>query len=379
MSVAAMRVLWVSENYYPSRGGMAESCDRIVYNLRQSGLEIDIIHLYARAKHFREVEEQGGLTFIFPQEDDLAHTLNRVWNFLESRAKKYTYTHLVAFGGYLPLTAAPLYAAWLSLPLITCIRGNDFDTAIFYPQRRAVLQDALLASQMVCSVSQDKIFKINQLYPEVRTQYVPNGIDLENWGLLASDEEKAARIKKEISPEAKPILGIFGQLKAKKGVVFFLKALSRAGLHTQVHVLFVGDLSPDVDEMLQNHPGHFTYSHLGFMERYALLPYYAACSLIAIPSFYDGLPNVLLEAGGLGIPIMASRVAGMADVLEDKKTGLLFDAGDLDDAAQTLREWKNMSQEERTSLGQSLQKLVREEYTHTLESMRYLNIFQNIV
>ncbi len=376
-SVEDLRVLWLTENYYPSRGGMAESCDRIVFNLRKSGLKIDIIHLFARAKSFRHEEEQGGDTYIFPQEEDMAHTLNRVWNFLESHCSRYTYSHVLAFGGYLPLTAAPLYAAWLSLPLITLIRGNDFDTAIFYPHRRGILKDALLASQVVSSVSRDKIRKMKAMYPQVSTQYIPNGIDLDTWKLLPSDADKASRIKQELSSQQKPIVGIFGQLKAKKGVVFFLKALARAALSTQVHLLFVGDLNPEVEEMLENYPDRFSYTHLGFMERFALLPYYAACSLIAIPSFYDGLPNVLLEAGGLGIPIIASRVAGMADVIEHDKTGLLFEAGDLEGAAQSLRYWEQMSPEARWQMGKALQERIREEYTHIRECQRYINLFQN--
>ena len=49
---------------------------------------------------------------------------------------------------------------------------------------------------------------------------------------------------------------------------------------------------------------------------------------MAIPSFYDGLPNVLVEAAALGVPMVASRAGGMADVLEDGETAFLFDPGD---------------------------------------------------
>ena len=47
-----------------------------------------------------------------------------------------------------------------------------------------------------------------------------------------------------------------------------------------------------------------------------------------LPSFYDGLPNVLVEAAALGVPLLASRAGGMADVLEDGRTALLFEPGD---------------------------------------------------
>ena len=64
------------------------------------------------------------------------------------------------------------------------------------------------------------------------------------------------------------------------------------------------------------------HTALPFLDRYELLPWYAACDFIAIPSFYDGLPNVLVEAAALGVPLIASRVDGMADVLTDGETAL---------------------------------------------------------
>jgi hypothetical protein len=51
---SSFRVLWITQNYPPSKGGMSESCDRIVYNLRQSGLVIDVLHLFERATHAKD-------------------------------------------------------------------------------------------------------------------------------------------------------------------------------------------------------------------------------------------------------------------------------------------------------------------------------------
>ena len=50
---------------------------------------------------------------------------------------------MVAFGGFVPLLAAPTYAAWLNVPLVTLLRGNDFDLGLFTPGRRAILCEAL--------------------------------------------------------------------------------------------------------------------------------------------------------------------------------------------------------------------------------------------
>ena len=122
------------------------------------------------------------------------------------------------------------------------------------------------------------------------------------------------------------MLGLFGQLKAKKGGVFLLDALQRSGVADQFHLLLAGWMEPDMEAWLAGH--EIDHTVLPFLDRYELLPWYAACDWIAIPSFYDGLPNVLVEAAALGIPMVASRVDGMADVLSDGETAFLFAPGD---------------------------------------------------
>ncbi|MEL7006414.1 MAG: glycosyltransferase, partial [Bacteroidota bacterium] len=87
------------------------------------------------------------------------------------------------------------------------------------------------------------------------------------------------------------------------------------------------------------------------------------------PSFYDGMPNVMLEAGALGIPIIASNVDGMADVIEHEKEGLLFRAGDEDDCRKVLYQLVELG-EEIKALGEALKRKITNQYTkdHEIEA-----------
>jgi len=108
---------------------MAQSCDRIVRGLRRRGATVDVLHFTGRA-HRRPwtVETQaGGRYLACPVEDDPAHALNRAWSVLSADERTSGVTHTVAFGGSRPIVAGPVYAAWLGVPLVTLIRGNDFD------------------------------------------------------------------------------------------------------------------------------------------------------------------------------------------------------------------------------------------------------------
>lgn len=372
------RILWLTQNYPPSKGGMAESCDRIVYHLRKAGLQVDVLHLFERATHPKVRNTQGGREFIFPIDADIAHTFNLVWNFLEEQQKESQWTHLVAFGGYLPLLAAPVLCSWLNIPLMTCIRGNDFDAAIFSPKRREVLYEALRNSAAVGSVSQDKSQKIKALFPEVPTYFTPNGIDCSTWQAQGSDQQAAQKWRETHLQEGRKLVGLFGHLKEKKGVVFFLKALGLAQKNHQVHLLFVGEFAEDVKDFLRTHGEAFHYTHYPFMDRFTLLPYYLACDAVAVPSFYDGMPNVLLEAGALGLPLIAAKVAGMKDVLEDEKHGFLFAPNDTKAAMEAIFHFAESDSEKLKNMGQHLQQHLKSQFSIESETKNYQKIFQEM-
>src|ERR1051325_10431889 len=157
-----LRLLWLTENYFPGRGGMAQSCDRIVHSLRKAGVVVDLAHLSDRAAKPKVETRQPGRDIVCPLGNDPSHALNELWNLLAKDGPSFT--HVVAFGGSLPLLAAPVFSAWLGTPLITLLRGNDFDTAIFSPKRADVLREALRQSARVCVVSRDKVKKIEALF-----------------------------------------------------------------------------------------------------------------------------------------------------------------------------------------------------------------------
>ena len=371
---AGLRVLWLTETYPPSRGGMAESCDRIVRGLRRRGVTVDLLHFTARSRTRPwTIETQAGGRYLeCPVEDDPAHALNRAWSVLESDTLTGSVTHVVAFGGSRPIVAAPVYAAWLGVPLITLIRGNDFDAAVFSTRRRPLLDEAIARSALVCAVSQDKAEKIAALHPGTSVRWIPNGIDLGDWALIPSDRDKARSWREGAVADSALVLGLFGQLKAKKGGLFLLEALRRSGLTGAFHLVLAGWTPPEMAAWLSEHEDELSVTLLPFQDRYELLPWYAACDWLAIPSFYDGMPNVLIEAAALGIPLLASRTGGMADVLDDGSTGLLFDPGDEEGCMWTLSRAAAMDGEQRSAMGAGCRALVETELGAEHEAARYL-------
>jgi len=74
---------------------------------------------------------------------------------------------------------------------------------------------------------------------------------------------------------------------------------------------------------------------LGFADRIVFAGYvadtrqvYAAADILLMPSRFEGLPMTLLEAMGMGLPVVASKLDGIAEVIEDGREGLLIESND---------------------------------------------------
>jgi glycosyltransferase involved in cell wall biosynthesis len=364
-----MRLLFLTENHPPDRGGMAESCDRIVRGLSRSGVAIDIVHFDRRCvAPSHRVTGNGSLTRV-PLDADMPHALNLLWNRLQQTLDLTAITHVVAFGGTLPLLAAPVFAAWIERPLVTLLRGNELDLGIFDPRRRPFLDDALRRSAAVVTVTTSHARKVAALHAEVKPHVIANGIDLELWQATDADHERAASWRKQHVSESRRVLGLFGHLKSKKGVPFFIESLRRSGLADRFHLLLIGE----VDEQLQIMLADLSSDVLPAMDRFALLPFYLACDLIVIPSHYDGFPNVLIEAMALARPLLASTVGGVEDVVTAGE-GFLFAPGDDQTCRLAIARAASAGDEELQQMGANAAAVVRRRCNASDETRRYLEV-----
>jgi glycosyltransferase involved in cell wall biosynthesis len=274
----------------------------------------------------------------------------------------------------MPMIAAPVFSKWLRVPLITMIRGNDFDTGIFSVKRSDILREALANSTAICAVSKDKVEKISALFPETKVVWTPNGIELSDWEFSPEDKVFAGKWKGENVDKGKKVLGLFGQLKRKKGGLFFLENLRRSGFADKFHLLFVGDIEPEMLAWLNENQAATSFTNLDFLDRFELLPFFAACDFVVIPSFYDGMPNVLLESAALGIPSIASKTGGMLDVLEDGKHSIMFEPGDDFECRKAIEHAAIVGKTDYEILSSNCSELAKK-YDSASETKKYLEIF----
>jgi glycosyltransferase involved in cell wall biosynthesis len=357
-----MRVLWITENFPPSPGGMATSCDRIVRGLRSAGVGVDVVHLSRRTT----AQRVTGVRTV-PLGEDPEHALRLLWTTLTPEIGRYT--HIVAFGGTYPMLAAPVYAGWAGLPLITLLRGNDFDTGMFSLRRQPVVLEALRSSAHVCVVAAGTEPLVRALAPATPVTWVANGIDTADWQILPSERARAAGWRSANVAPGRRTLGMIGQLKNKKGVRLLLEALYAGGQAARFHVVLAGELEPGIESLLSD----LEHTVLPFRDRYQLLGVYAACDVVALPSFYDGLPNVALEAAALGTPLLTSDAGGLADLVSDD-IGFRFPAGDPHACRAAVHRAALASDDELAAMGEAAARRVRERFDVAAETEGYLKV-----
>lgn len=123
-----------------------------------------------------------------------------------------------------------------------------------------------------------------------------------------------------------------GRLTRKKGVEYLISAMK---LVRDLDLLIVGD-GPDrerLEKMAVGLPVEFA----GRVPPARIYRYLRQAKILILPSLYEGLPNVILEAMSMGVPVIATRVGGIPDLVKDGETGLLVEPGRVDELATSIK------------------------------------------
>ncbi len=118
---------------------------------------------------------------------------------------------------------------------------------------------------------------------------------------------------------------------------------------------------------------------LGALQPQALDALYKKARIFVLPSvWYEGFPTVLLEAMSYGLPVICSRIGGLPEIVEDGKTGLLYEPGNADELAariQTL--WGNPDLCAR--LGEAGRKKFEEKYNPETLLDQIIGIYEKVM
>ena len=180
-----------------------------------------------------------------------------------------------------------------------------------------------------------------------KIRYLGNGIDLRRFDVTALSEERRAELRRELRVPAGrgPILGITGRITEEKGFGELVEAMSLLrDDFPQAHLIVIGgQLSTERDafqDRLVDFIGeHGLDSHVTFTGfRSDVQDLLGLLDVFVLPSYREGLPRSILEAMGMELPVVATRIRGCREAVVDRVTGLLVPARDSRALKQAIHE-----------------------------------------
>ena len=222
----------------------------------------------------------------------------------------------------------PAALASLGTPLVVSLHGSDIYLAERHWSLSLAAAGAFRAAAAVTACSGDLRARGVRLGAAPgRSHVIPYGVNTRQFrpdpALRA-----AARTELGLGPEAPLVLGL-GRLVAKKGFNVLLDAwpaVLRAVPEATLVIAGYGDQRERLERQAAALGLGSSARFIGRLERERAAAYVAAADVVALPIVRegaDGLPNVLLEAMGAGRAVVASRIAGVPDVVEDGVHGLV--------------------------------------------------------
>jgi glycosyltransferase involved in cell wall biosynthesis len=244
----------------------------------------------------------------------------RIQHYLRSVAPTIVHTFLLTASLY-----GRLSALLARVPIVIGTEVNIYERK----RRHHALAERLLMKRtdvVVASAESVRDFYIDQVHADPsRVEVIYNAVD---WRQLEVSIDRAAMRAMFGIPSDAPLGGIIARLTEQKAHSVLFEAMAQTPALSSLHVLVVGD--GELKQQLQARA-----EQLGISQRVAfagarrdLGNLLHAVDFFVMPSLWEGLPLSMVLAMGAGLPVVATRVAGIPEVVQHERTGLLVDPGD---------------------------------------------------
>jgi glycosyltransferase involved in cell wall biosynthesis len=226
-----------------------------------------------------------------------------------------------------------LHRFW-PMRLVTTVHGwvkHTRRTQLYYGIDRLCLR----GYEVVISVSDD----LHQrclglgLAPD-RCTLIENGIDT---GQFVRTRPRAEAKRLLGIPAERLVIGAIGRLSEEKGFDLLIEAVDRLlsrGFDVELRIAGEGDHYGRLDDLIHKLHREDRIRLVGYQAE--TIPLFEAMDLFALSSLREGLPNVVLEAMAMGVPVIATRIGGVPQLIEHEVNGLLVEVGNTEQLGSAL-------------------------------------------
>lgn len=189
-----------------------------------------------------------------------------------------------------------------------------------------------------------------------KIKVIYNGIEIAKEQIFLQRKELLKEIK--ISEKVK-IIGFIGRLQKQKGVKYLIDAMELLNDKMKIYCVIIGE-GRDRDD-LEKHARNKNICFLGWKNN--ALKYIKAFDIFVLPSLWEGMPNVLLEAMVCEVPVITTNVGGNTEIIEDGKTGFLIEPKNCQQLAKKIEYVLNISKKEKEKITKQAKKMVEERFS----------------
>ena len=228
-------------------------------------------------------------------------------------------------------TAAVRLGRELGIPVILSARGTDLN---LYPRLPGIAQrirdNLTRCRHLICVCGELKQEALKLGMPEDRISVIGNGVDVERFRRL---DRVPARRALGLPLEGALVLSV-GHMTERKGFHLLLRAFAAMN-RPDASLVIVGDGPQRAElEALRRELGlERRVFFPGAVRNEDLAAWYSAANLFVLSSSREGWPNVLCEAQAIGLPVVATRVWGIPEIVTDPSLGILVE----ERSAESLR------------------------------------------
>jgi glycosyltransferase involved in cell wall biosynthesis len=201
-----------------------------------------------------------------------------------------------------------------------------------------------------------------------KTWVVPNAVDASFFDLEAARDDSGTIL----------CVGFVSQRKNQNA---FIRALDSLAGTKKFRVLFLGEApkeEPYVAEFLELIAARPWCTFGGFADRNTLKAQLKTASMLALPSLEDNCPMVVLEAMAAGVPVLAAKVGGLPDLIEDGRNGLFCNPLEAESMAAGVQRLLDNPQEA-LELTKTAKALARERFHPLAIARRHLEIYREVL
>lgn len=257
-----------------------------------------------------------------------------------------------------------------AVPRMEVVDANSLGAKIFLPYfTHAIERRLILSSNIIATVSQRTREDLIRLgFPEEKIIRVGNGVD-------------TILFRPSGEPRIRGSILYVGRLDYGKGLWDLVKAFRIVqGSRPDSKLVFIGDgairekLEAGVKDLIDNGKVEF----LGRLPRIEIAKYYQSCNLMVMPSLYEGLPTVILEAMASSCPVVSTDVGGCSEVIEHGVNGLIAPASNPDMLVNEMLRIMNDASLA-TIIGNRARETIVEHYSWPIIADRYEKIYQSLL